>query len=175
MKPSIPEAATLSSVAAFHTLFKVPVLDTPRIPNAQRCKLRVDLLQEELDELKAAIEENDLTEVADALADLQYVLAGAVHEFGLGECFGRVFEEVHRSNMSKACDSLEEAKATVEHYKATKGVDARAEKVNDSWLVYREADSKVLKSVRYSPPSIAPILASCRDENAPLNELDPSV
>ena len=45
------------------------------------------MLQEELNEMKAAIEQNDLVEIADALADIQYVLAGAVHEFGLGPRF----------------------------------------------------------------------------------------
>jgi predicted HAD superfamily Cof-like phosphohydrolase len=96
-----PEASVLNSVAAFHRLFRVPVLDTPRIPPVARSSLRVALLQEELDELKAAIEADDLVEVADALADLQYVLAGAVHEFGMGRRFAAAFVEVHRSNMSK--------------------------------------------------------------------------
>ena len=77
------EPACLSSVAAFHRLFKAPVLNAPVIPDAKRCALRVNLLQEELNELKEAIDQNDLVEVADALADIQYVLAGAVHEFGL--------------------------------------------------------------------------------------------
>ena len=63
--------------------------------------------------MKEAIEQNDLVEVADALADIQYVLAGAVHEFGLGEKFADLFDEVQRSNMSKACKTREEAERTV--------------------------------------------------------------
>lgn len=70
------------------------------IPNRTRCALAVDLIREELNELAAAIDQNDIVEVADALADLQYVLSGDVHEFGLGSRFGSLFEEVHRSNMS---------------------------------------------------------------------------
>ena len=46
--------------------------------------------------------------VADALADLQYVLAGAVLEFGMGDRFASIFNEVQRSNMSKACTTVEE-------------------------------------------------------------------
>ena len=93
---------SLNQVAEFHKTFNAPILDTPQIPSKERAALRVSLLQEELDELKKAIEDNDLVEVADALCDLQYVLSGAVLEFGLGEKFVELFNEVHRSNMSKA-------------------------------------------------------------------------
>ena len=55
-------------------------------------RLRVNLLREELKELEAAIADNDLVEVADALADLQYVLSGAVLEFGLGAKFRTLFD-----------------------------------------------------------------------------------
>lgn len=122
--------------------------------------------QEELNELKEAIAQNDLVEVADALADLQYVLSGAVHEFGMGSVrpcavwvvpsgwrlggpchmtrhrpraarrspsphaqrFGALFDEVHRSNMSKACATRAEAERTVEHY-AKQDQPARIEEV----------------------------------------------
>jgi predicted HAD superfamily Cof-like phosphohydrolase len=96
---------SLNQVAEFHKTFNAPILDTPQIPSKERADLRVSLLQEELDELKKAIEDNDLVEVADALCDLQYVLSGAVLEFGLGEKFVELFNEVQRSNMSKACDN----------------------------------------------------------------------
>ncbi len=84
----------LAAVAAFHRLFKCPVLAAPSIPSAKRCALRVSLLVEELAELKAAIAAKDLVEIADALCDLQYVLSGAVLEFGLGALFQRLFDEV---------------------------------------------------------------------------------
>ena len=64
-----------------------------------------------------------MVEIADALCDLQYVLSGAVLEFGLGEKFVELFNEVQRSNMSKACDTELQAQETVEHYKA-KGEEA---------------------------------------------------
>lgn len=94
---------SLNQVAEFHRTFNAPILDTPQIPSAERCKLRVALLQEELNELQQAIDNDDIVEVADALCDLQYVLSGAVLEFGLGEKFVELFNEVQRSNMSKAC------------------------------------------------------------------------
>ena len=114
----------LNQVTAFHKTFNAPILDAPQIPSADRAELRLKLLQEELDELKAAIENNDLVEVADALCDLQYVLSGAVLEFGMGEKFVEMFDEVQRSNMSKACTTQEEADATIAFY-ANKGVEGR--------------------------------------------------
>lgn len=113
------EPQGLTMVSEFHTLFDAPILDTPQIPT-QRAQLRVNLLEEELNELKKAIADGDLVEVADAFADLQYVLSGAILEFGLGDRFADIFAEVQRSNMSKACSTLEEAQSTVEHYKTTK-------------------------------------------------------
>ena len=108
---------SLNQVAEFHKTFNAPILETPQIPAEERAQLRIKLLQEELDELKEAIAENDLVEVADALCDLQYVLSGAVLEFGLGEKFVELFNEVQRSNMSKACDTPEEAEQTIAHYR----------------------------------------------------------
>lgn len=148
----------LNQVAKFHSTFKHPILNTPQIPSEQRCNLRVELLQEELNELKEAIANNDLVEVADALCDLQYVLAGAVLEFGMGEKFVTLFNEVQRSNMSKACNTFEEAEQTVAHYKATKGVSSHIEEHDGLYLVYRDGDKKTLKSVAYSPAALQPIL-----------------
>src|ERR1043165_8650447 len=107
---------SLELVAQFHKTFKHPIQPTPVIPDEARCRLRVALIAEELKELEVAILEKDITGVADALCDIQYVLSGAVLEFGLGDKFKALFDEVQRSNMSKACDSEEEAKATVAFY-----------------------------------------------------------
>ncbi len=96
-------------------------------------------------------------EVADALCDLQYVLSGAVLEFGLGEKFVDLFNEVQRSNMSKACNSLEEAEQTMQHYK-DKGVNCHFKEDGGKYLVYRTADNKTLKSIHYSPADLVSIL-----------------
>ena len=116
-------------------------------------------MEEEVKELADAVGENDLVEIADALADIQYVLTGAVLEFGCGDRFRDLFEEVHRSNMSKACRTSEEAEDTRQHYKENKGTDSFAERVTEGkWLVYREGDRKALKSVNYSPANLKDIL-----------------
>jgi len=149
------EANPLNDVAAFHETFEMPIVEDPSIPSKERCALRISLLQEELNELKEAIENDDLVECADAFADIQYVLSGAILEFGLASKFKALFDEVQRSNMSKTCKSREVAIKTQEHYKATKEVDSIIEEKNGEYLVFRVPDRKVLKSVNYSPADIA--------------------
>ncbi len=153
-----PEPSPLNDVAAFHRTFHLPVLDTPTIPDENRCALRINLLQEELDELKEAIAQNDITAVADALSDLQYVLSGAILEFGLGAKFKALFEEVQRSNMSKVCEDLVTAEETITFYKEKDGTQGFIEESHTGFLVYRTTDKKVLKSVRYSPADLERIL-----------------
>lgn len=148
---------SLTSVAEFHRTFKHPILPDPHIPDLRRCQLRLSLLAEELDELEEAIQNQDMVEIADAFCDLQYVLSGAILEFGLGEKFKALFDEVQRSNMSKACKSEEEAKVTMAHYQ-NQGVDCYFEKEGDLFLVFRAGDRKTLKSINYSPASLSEIL-----------------
>lgn len=156
MKYNEPNA--LADVAKFHDTFSLPVLAEPEIPSKDRCKLRISLLEEELDELKEALKNDDLVEAADALCDIQYVLSGAIHELGLGPIFKDLFDEVQRSNMSKTCKSLQEAKDTQAHYLNTEGTESTIEQKGDEYLVYRKEDRKVLKSVKYSPADIKGIL-----------------
>lgn len=145
-------------VANFHRTFKHPILEKPGIPPADRCRLRVALIAEELKELEEAIKDEDIVEIADALCDIQYVLSGAVLEFGLGEKFSALFEEVQRSNMSKACNTEEEAQATVQHYREKDGTECYYQEEGGKWLVYRKADNKTIKSIRYSPADLKSIL-----------------
>lgn len=151
-----PDAMNL--VAEFHRTFQHPILDQPTVPAENRCKLRVALLAEELKELEVAILEKDIVAVADALCDLQYVLSGAILEFGLGTKFSELFEEVQRSNMSKACATEEEANATIEHYLKKDGTVCHYEKKDGKYLIYRTSDNKTLKSVNYSPADLDRIL-----------------
>lgn len=147
----------LVKVAEFHKTFKHPILDEPQIPDKKRCELRIALLQKELNELKAAIEKNDIVECADAFCDLQYVLSGAILEFGLYKKFSVLFDEVHSSNMSKACRTEDEAKETVFTY-GGEGVEAYYEKRDGKFFVLRSSDNKTLKSIKYSPADLKSIL-----------------
>jgi predicted HAD superfamily Cof-like phosphohydrolase len=148
----------LEKVAEFHRTFGAPILDTPQIPSEERCNLRVNLLQEELNELSDAIKAGDIVEIADALADIQYVLSGAVLEFGLKDRFSPLFDEVQRSNMSKACTTQQEAIETLLHYKQKDGTEGTYQQIGDVYVVNRNGDNKVLKSVTYSPANLKPIV-----------------
>ena len=145
-------------VAEFQKQFNNPILETPSILK-DRVELRVGLIQEELNELKESIRNNDLVEIADALGDLQYVLSGAILEFGFGECFEEIFNEIHRSNMSKACDTVDIAEKTIKFYKEKDGTESYYEKIRDKYVVYRKKDKKVLKSVNYSSVNLIDILS----------------
>jgi len=148
----------LNQVAEFHQTFKHPILNEPTIPAQNRCQLRVALLAEELKELEVGILNKDIVEVADALCDLQYVLSGAILEFGLGDKFKALFDEVQRSNMSKTCKDEEEAKQTVAHYLQKDGTECYYQQEGKHWLVYRKSDNKTIKSINYSPADLEKIL-----------------
>ncbi|MBX2841486.1 MAG: nucleoside triphosphate pyrophosphohydrolase family protein [Flammeovirgaceae bacterium] len=149
---------SLAQVAEFHKTFKHPIEKSPLIPAKERCELRISLIAEELKELEAAIKDNDLVEVADALCDIQYVLSGAVLEFGMGDKFKELFEEVQRSNMSKACKTVEEAEKTVKYYSEERDTECYYKEIDGLYLVYRTADNKTLKSVAYSPADLKGLL-----------------
>ncbi len=92
---------TLQQVQEFHETYGLPVCDAPDLSCEQTKALRVNLIEEELEELKAALSDGDTLETLDALIDLQYVLDGAFLSFGLHNVKDAAFDEVHRSNMSK--------------------------------------------------------------------------
>ena len=148
---------SIAAVAEFHTTFHHPILTHPQIPTSERAALRVSLLKEELSEFEEAIQANDIVEAADALCDLQYVLIGAVLEFGLADSFKELFDEVQRSNMSKACHSEKEAIETVAHYES-KGTPCYYQKDGEKYLVFRTKDNKTLKNVNYSPADLKKIV-----------------
>ena len=87
------------SVKKFMETFGQEVKGKAEFPNKKITFLRYDLIREELEELKDAIEKKDIKEVADALTDILYVTYGAGHAFGIN--LDKCFEEVQNSNMSK--------------------------------------------------------------------------
>lgn len=152
---------SLKQVKDFHLLFDHPVLDSPQIPSQERCTLRTNLLQEELDELKTAIKEGDIVAIADALTDIQFVLSGTVLEFGLGSRFSALNNEVYRSNMSKACASAEEAAATCAHHEnGSLESECSFYEKNGSFFVQRNSDKKTMKSINYSPADLKSIVGA---------------
>ncbi len=87
------------SVKKFMNTFGQEVKTKAEFPSNKIVNLRLDLINEELLELKEAIENKDIKEVADALTDILYVTYGAGHSFGIN--LDKCFEEVQNSNMSK--------------------------------------------------------------------------
>ena len=87
------------NVKKFMQTFGQEVKTKASFPNDKIIDLRLDLIREELSELKEAIEKKDIKEVADALTDILYVAYGAGHAFGIN--LDKCFEEVQNSNMSK--------------------------------------------------------------------------
>lgn len=128
---------TLEHVQEFHDTYGLPVLHTPDISNEKTNTLRINLLAEELGELKDALDQGDMVETLDALIDLQYVLDGAFLSFGLQSVKQAAFDEVHRSNMSKL------------------GEDGKP--------IVRESDGKILKGPNYFKPDISQFIETKKD------------
>ena len=87
------------SVRKFMETFGQEIKEKAAFPEEKITSLRYDLIREELEELKDAIEKKDMKEVADALTDILYVTYGAGHSFGID--LDKCFQEVQNSNMSK--------------------------------------------------------------------------
>ncbi len=87
------------SVRKFMETFGQEIKEKSEFPDKKVISLRFDLIKEELEELKIAIEKRDIKEVADALTDILYVTYGAGHAFGIN--LDNCFKEVQSSNMSK--------------------------------------------------------------------------
>ena len=91
--------SNFKNVKKFMETFGQEIKEKASFPNDKITSLRYDLIKEELDEFKEAIEKKDIKEVADALTDILYVTYGAGHAFGID--LDKCFEEVQNSNMSK--------------------------------------------------------------------------
>ena len=93
------DMSNFNKVKTFMSTYGQDVKENASFPEKQIVQLRIDLIEEELNELKEAINNNDIVEVADALTDILYVTYGAGHSFGVD--LDKCFDEVQRSNMSK--------------------------------------------------------------------------
>ena len=91
--------SNFESVKKFMETFGQEIREKASFPDDKITSLRYELIQEELDELREAIDSKDMKEVADALTDILYVTYGAGHAFGIN--LDKCFEEVQNSNMSK--------------------------------------------------------------------------
>ena len=122
----------LNSVKQFHSSFGLGISDAPKASLGENVNLlRFNLMKEENEEYLEAAQNNDLTEVADALGDMLYILCGTIIEHGLQYKIEEVFDEIQRSNMSKLGEN--------------------------GLPLYRE-DGKVMKGPNYFKPDFTEIL-----------------
>ena len=121
----------VNQVLEFYEAFKHPIATSPKWLSNKRVVMRHSLLQEEVTELLQAGADGTLVDVADAITDCLYIIIGTAIEYGIADKLPQLFDEVHRSNMSKL-DS-------------------------DGNPIYRE-DGKVLKSDKYTPPNLKDIV-----------------
>lgn len=118
-------------VREFHATFGLPIVGTPGHPSEDRIKLRRDLISEEYWEYDRAVDNGDLINIAQELADILYVVYGAALEYGIP--LDEVLAEVHRANMSK---------------------------LDSDGSVLRREDGKVLKGPKYKAPDFEGIIFS---------------
>jgi len=115
----------------------------------------INFIQEELDELKEAVENDDIVEILDALLDITYVgLGNGAMVFGLKDKMWEGYQEVQASNLSKVCKTVEEAEETVRVRSEQQGEPCHYEEVNGTYVVYRSSDKKVMKSINYFRPNL---------------------
>lgn len=91
----------LNLVKDFHKKFRALVSESPTLIPDDRSKNRYRLMKDEVDEYIEGVKNNDLENIAKELADILYVVYGTIIEHGLQDKIEAIFEEVHRSNMSK--------------------------------------------------------------------------
>jgi len=145
----------VDEVEIFNSTFGKPNNYVPTVPaDTKLTNFVVDFIKEETEELAEAIENGDIVEVLDAICDLLYVAVGnATMVFGVKDRLMDAFAEVQASNMSKSCETYLEARETMLVRSEQHG-PCYTKQVGDRWVVYRESDDKVMKSVKYFAPNL---------------------
>ena len=146
----------VDEVEEFNSTFKKPNNYEPTIPKEKKeWQFVYDFVLEELEEYRSACESGNIVEVLDALCDIAYVsLGNGTMLHGLKDKIWPAYQEVQASNLSKACQSQEEARLTVEKRSKEQGEPCHWEEVSDMYIVYRTRDRKVMKSINYFRPDL---------------------
>lgn len=147
----------IEKVKEWNSASGVPQLEAPGVPTMPIINLRLDLLEEEIRELEAAAHKKDMVEILDALCDIQYILLGAVTDYGMQEVFAEAFNEVHESNMSKFLTKTQDARESVLRY-MDKGVESHYRLVGKRFVIRRNSDDKILKGLKFFNPRLRAIL-----------------
>lgn len=155
---------SIKLVEEFHKVFGHDIGLLPQLPTITNNAFRGDFMREELKEAHIAFCADDLIEYVDALGDLQYVLDGRFLNAGLQDYKDAILKEIHRSNMTKACKSSEEAQETLGKLRQLNAIESyhiercRVSGLDNNYIVYRSKDRKVMKSIHYQPPNLKDII-----------------
>ncbi len=145
----------VDEVEEFNDLMNKPNNYEPTIPKKEEWEFVYNFVLEELEEYREACERGDIVEVLDALCDITYVsLGNGAMLHGLKDKIWPAYQEVQASNLSKACSSEEEARATVTLRAEEQGEPCHYEKVGNKYIVYRSRDRKVMKNINYFRPDL---------------------
>ena len=145
----------VDEVEEFNAVMGKPNNYEPTIPERKEWEFVYNFILEELEEYREACERGDIVEVLDALCDITYVATGnGTMLHGLKDKIWPAYQEVQASNLSKACQTEDEAKATVIKRSDEQGEECHYEKVGDYYVVYRTRDRKVMKNVNYFRPDL---------------------
>lgn len=120
---------SLGYLRQFYQKFNIPANDRPAFPKGDRLEWRIKFLEEELLEMREAVELGDMPKFFDALIDLEYVLLGTVLEAGLGSAWAEGFQAVHRANMAKVPGPTHRGATTVDLMKPEGWKPADLEKI----------------------------------------------
>ena len=149
----------VSEVETFNATMNKPNNYTPNIPDRKEWEFVYNFILEELEEYKHACETGNIVEVLDALCDITYVsLGNGAMLHGLKDKMVPAYDEVQASNMSKACKTEDEAKATVKKRSKEQGEKCHYEQVGEHFIVYRTRDRKVMKNINYFKPDLSQFL-----------------
>lgn len=187
----VDENSPIRQIKEFMTTFNQPIRESPQMPTVTECLFRLNLIKEETIEIAMAcgsevysgfgrdlfnasqkihyeserLRENlkpNLVGVLDGLKDLEYVSKGTEITFGMQYVSEKAFQAVHDSNMTKACENMDEALDTLGELQSSNNPDvwpARAiESKNGKVLVLRSRDGKVLKSMNYTSVNLEPFI-----------------
>ena len=150
-----PKVPFIDEVEEFNAVMGKPNNYEPTVPERKEWEFVYNFILEELEEYRAACEAGDIVEVLDALCDITYVATGnGTMLHGLKDKIWPAYQEVQASNLSKACQTEEDAKATVIQRSSEQGEECHYEKVGDYYVVYRTRDRKVMKNVNYFRPNL---------------------
>ncbi len=158
--------SNFEKVVNFNTQFGVKLHNKPQsnifTTEPNNVEFAMKLIREEVKELEEAVKNKDYIETIDALTDILYVVYGMGARIGVN--MDKAFNLVHENNMSKLCTTEDDAKKSVQFYLDNKeklGYDSpnyRLAEDGKHYVVYNESTKKVLKSIKWEPVDLRPLL-----------------